>query len=87
MLKTAVYNQPAYHQALRQKVIEEAAEVAEAKTKAELIREISDLYEVLDTLLATHGIAKKEVLTLQETQRINRGSFERKLELLWAEDE
>lgn len=85
--KTAVYDQPAYHKALRQKVVEEAAEVAEAETKADLIREVSDLYEVIDTLLATNGIAKEDVLEIQETRRKNRGGFARRLELLWVEDE
>ena len=83
---TAVYDELAYHQALRQKVIEEAAEVAEVETQADLIREISDLYEVLDALLAAHDITKEDVLAMQETQRKNRGGFEHKLELLWVED-
>lgn len=84
--ETAVYDDLAYRQSLKQKVIEEANEVAEAESDAELMKEVGDLYEVLDALLFAHGIVKEDVLSIQQEKRIERGGFERRLELLWVED-
>ena len=84
---TAVYDDTSYLNALKQKVIEEANEVARAASDAELIKEIGDLYEVLDALLLASEIAKDDVFSLQEKRRIERGGFEEKLELLWVEED
>ena len=83
---TAVYDDTSYLNALKQKVIEEANEVASAESDAELIKEIGDLYEVLDALLAATGISRDDVSSLQEKRRIERGGFEDKLELLWVQE-
>lgn len=82
----AVYDETAYLDALKQKAIEEANEVAIAESDAELIKEIGDLYEVLDALLSAIGISRDDVYLLQEKRRIKRGGFEDRLELLWVED-
>ena len=83
---TAVYDDTAYLKALKQKVVEEATEVAQAKSDADLTKEIGDLYEVLDALLLATGISKDDVYALQEKRRIERGGFEDRLALLWVEE-
>lgn len=45
-----VLDEGAYREALRQKVVEEAQEIAEAPEE-ELAKEIGDLYEVLNALI------------------------------------
>ena len=75
-----------YRQALRQKLIEEAQEAAEA-TEADLITELADLYEVIDTLMFAYGISQELVLATQEKRRNERGSFQKKIQLLWTESE
>jgi predicted house-cleaning noncanonical NTP pyrophosphatase (MazG superfamily) len=72
-----------YCQALRQKLIEEAQEAAEASE--ELIAELADLYEVIDALLETYGINRELVLAEQQRRRSDRGGFERRIKLLWTE--
>ena len=72
-----------YCQALKQKLIEEAQEAAEAKE--ELITELADLYEVIDALLETYGINRELVLAEQLRRRSDRGGFEQRIKLLWTE--
>jgi predicted house-cleaning noncanonical NTP pyrophosphatase (MazG superfamily) len=72
-----------YCQALKQKLIEEAQEAAEANE--ELIAELADLYEVIDALLETYGINRELVLAEQQRRRSNRGGFDKRIKLLWTE--
>lgn len=73
-----------YRQALRNKLIEEAQEAAEA-SEEKLVAEIADLYEVIDALIATYGIERELVIAEQQRRREERGSFEKRLQLLWVE--
>jgi predicted house-cleaning noncanonical NTP pyrophosphatase (MazG superfamily) len=84
--ETAVYDEADYQQALRQKLVEEAEEVSAANEQKELIKEIADLYEVVDALLAVHEIKQEEVLAVQAQRRNKRGAFASRLELLWVEE-
>jgi predicted house-cleaning noncanonical NTP pyrophosphatase (MazG superfamily) len=76
--------QDEYCQALRNKLIEEAQEAAEA-TEANLITELADLWEVIDATMTAYGIQRNQVLACQMQRRIERGAFSRKLKLLWTE--
>ena len=80
-------SETAYRAALRQKLVEEAQEaaaVAEGDTDA-LVTELADLYEVIDSLRATVGIAPEPVRTAQRERRKARGGFTQRLRLLWTE--
>ena len=57
-----------------------------ANESKELIKEIADLYEVMDVPLAVHGINQEKVLAVQAQIRNERGSFASRLELLWVEE-
>lgn len=70
-----------YQEALRQKLMEEAREVATA-SPSELIKELADLYEVLDALITTTGISEEMILTEQRIRREERGGFQKKILLL-----
>ena len=70
-----------YRQALRQKLIEEAAEVAEANGD-ELVAELADLYEVIDALMLSYGISGDRILEAQAQRRETRGGFAQKIMLL-----
>ncbi|MBD1836644.1 nucleoside triphosphate pyrophosphohydrolase [Coleofasciculus sp. FACHB-501] len=72
-----------YRKALCQKLVEEAQEAATAEPE-ELIKEIADLYEVVEAILVAYKIDKKSVLKLQEERRQSRGRFERRIKLLWT---
>ncbi|MBD1850955.1 nucleoside triphosphate pyrophosphohydrolase [Cyanobacteria bacterium FACHB-502] len=72
-----------FHQALRAKLVEEAQEAA-AATDTDLVTELADLYEVIDTLMAASGIDRKTILTEQKRRRLERGGFSRRIRLLWS---
>lgn len=79
--ETAVLSDAEYCQALRQKLIEEAAEVAEASAE-DLIAELADLYEVIDALMACCDISGDRILDAQAKRRETRGGFAQKIMLL-----
>jgi predicted house-cleaning noncanonical NTP pyrophosphatase (MazG superfamily) len=72
-----------FHHALRAKLVEEAQEAA-AATDADLVTELADLYEVIDTLMAASGIDRETVLKEQKCRRLERGGFSRRIRLLWS---
>jgi len=70
-----------YQEALREKLIEEATEVANASPE-ELIQELADLYEVIDALLIATGIDEETIRAQQKQKQEERGGFQRKIKLL-----
>ncbi len=68
-------NDQEYDQKLRLKLLEEAEEVHKAQTKAELIIEIADVFEVIDALSTFHNISLSEVQNAKEKKRIACGGF------------
>lgn len=77
----AILSDAEYCQALRQKLLEEATEVAEAD-RDNLLAELADLYEVIDALMLSYGISGDEVLNAQAKRRETRGGFAEKIMLL-----
>lgn len=63
----------AYRQALRAKLVEEAWEAA--AEDADLVAELADLCEVMDTLIAASGLDWETVRAAQSRQREERGGF------------
>ncbi|MEO0947860.1 MAG: nucleoside triphosphate pyrophosphohydrolase [Cyanobacteria bacterium J06641_5] len=64
-----------YLNALRAKLCEEAAEVATAETSEELIAELADLLEVMETLVAAADLDWRAIRTQQSRKRRDRGGF------------
>ncbi len=58
-----------YLEALRQKLIEEAQEAALASPK-DLVKELADLYEVIDAVLVAYPIEREVVLAVQKQRRV-----------------
>jgi predicted house-cleaning noncanonical NTP pyrophosphatase (MazG superfamily) len=73
-----------FSQALREKLLEEAREAASASSQ-DLVGELADLQEVIDTLLAVYGISREAVLTEQRRKRVERGGFSQRIRLLWTQ--
>lgn len=72
-------------EALKKKVLEEAKELAKARRKNEVINEIVDLQEILDTLISELGLGKREVKKEQVAKKKKRGGFRNKLFLIREE--
>ncbi|MFB2939335.1 nucleotide pyrophosphohydrolase [Aerosakkonemataceae cyanobacterium BLCC-F154] len=73
-----------YREALRQKVVEEAQEIAVAEEQ-NLITELADIYEVIDTIIETYGINRELIIAEQIRRRNERGGFQKRIKLLWTE--
>ena len=63
-------------QGLKNKLIEEAREVADAQDAQELLSELADVYEVLETLLRVSGVSRQQIQQQQQQRRAQRGGFE-----------
>lgn len=64
-----------YDEQLRVKLLEEANEVQVAKTKEELIDELADVLEVIDSLSHLHGVSRATIEAAQIKKRSERGGF------------
>lgn len=73
-----------YRQAVLDKLIEEAQEVAAAAPQ-ELVTELADLYEVIDAIMTVYGIEQSNVLAEQKQRRTERGGFNKRIRLLWTQ--
>lgn len=72
-----------FYQALRAKLVEEAQEAAAAISE-DLVTELADLYEVIDTLMVAYSIDREAVLAEQRRRQCDRGGFSQRLRLLWS---
>lgn len=79
-------DEAAYIQALREKLIEEACEVATA-SESELSKEMADLVEVMVTLMKAYKISQQDVQSEQIKRRKERGGFEQRIRLLTMTDQ
>lgn len=64
-----------FDEQLRIKLAEETEEVATAKSRDELISELADVFEVIDSLMQLHRISREEVISSQAKKRDTRGGF------------
>lgn len=64
-----------YKNELLRKFHEEVLEVLDAQNKQELIEEIADSYEVIDSILKANNIEKSEVMKVQNAKRNKKGGF------------
>jgi len=79
-----ILNETEYHQALLRKLVEEANEVATAE-EDELVKELADLYEVIDTLLMAFDLNKDTILAIQKKRCDERGGFAKRIKLIWTD--
>ncbi len=70
----------AYRQALLEKLVEEAQEVRQTEgDREELVKELADVYEVIDALVKEFDLSREEIESVQKEKREQRGGFEKKL--------
>lgn len=81
---TEIINESEYRQALLAKLVEEAQEVTDADT-GDMVKELADLYEVIDAVLVAFNLDKDTILAAQKKRREERGSFEKRIKLLWTD--
>lgn len=72
--------------ALFDKLDEEVKEmIAAQNNKKELIKEIGDVYEVIDAIIKAHGLGKAEIMELKNKRKKERGGFKEKIFLISSE--
>ena len=78
--EVSILDEDDYARALREKLIEEAKEAADA-FEGHLITELADLREVMDALMRHYHILPNTVQREQEQRRVERGGFDKRLKL------
>lgn len=64
---------------LKKKLCEEAIEVLETNSKKELIEEIGDVLEIIDTIKKFCNICNNELMTIKNNKIKKNGAFEKRL--------
>jgi predicted house-cleaning noncanonical NTP pyrophosphatase (MazG superfamily) len=73
-----------FRHALLVKLVEEAQEVADAE-HGDMVKEIADLYEVIDALLIAFDLNKETIFATQKKRCNECGGFEKRIKLLWTD--
>jgi predicted house-cleaning noncanonical NTP pyrophosphatase (MazG superfamily) len=71
-----------YLQELKKKVLEEAKELIEAKSKDRIINEVVDIQEIIDNIITEIGLTREEIKKEQEIKNEKRGGFKKRLFLI-----
>ena len=72
-------------EALTKKIVEELEEVFESQSQEELISELADVEEVFDSFKKLLHITQKEVDAARVTKKAERGDFEERLYVEYAD--
>ncbi len=84
--KTRILKQKEYKQELLKKIVEESQEVLETNgNKRELIKEIGDVQEIINYIIKTFNLDKKEIEKIRKKRKKSRGSFDKKIFLEYTE--
>jgi predicted house-cleaning noncanonical NTP pyrophosphatase (MazG superfamily) len=85
--ETTTLDDIGFSKELMKKLIEEANELVEARSSTEdLIKEIGDVYEVINAIVDTHNLDRSEIDRLQIERAQKRGKFEKKIFLVYTEE-
>lgn len=64
---------------LKDKLIEEASEVAQVANEDELVEELADVLEVVHALVIASGVTMENVERTQQAKRLKRGGFDERI--------
>ena len=78
---TGFLGDPAFLQALRMKILEEAHELFHAESREEILNESADILELMGAMLKQYGIQWEEVFSSQIAKRKEAGGFDQQLML------
>lgn len=80
--ESSTLSNDAFRAALYEKLLEEAEEVVGAPP-AERLKELADVWEVLETITRSSGFTPEQVRAVQQKCREARGGFEKRILLHW----
>jgi predicted house-cleaning noncanonical NTP pyrophosphatase (MazG superfamily) len=84
--KVSVLDDERFKVALREKLVEEAKELLETKTDEEILKELSDVFQLLELIALNNNTTIAEVERQKEKRKIERGGFEKKLFLEYVDE-
>lgn len=70
---------------LKLKLIEEASEVNRAQTEQEILEELADVLEIVYTLAKAYNFTEKNLQTIQEQKRNEKGGYQEQMFVTFAE--
>jgi predicted house-cleaning noncanonical NTP pyrophosphatase (MazG superfamily) len=85
--ETRVLDDVEYERELLKKVVEEAEELRQAPDHHSSVKELADIFEVIDAVVDLKGISRDDIEAMRESRREKRGGFLKKIFLLWSEDD
>jgi predicted house-cleaning noncanonical NTP pyrophosphatase (MazG superfamily) len=84
---TRILDEKDYGRELAYKLLEESIEAVKARyDKFELMKEIGDIYEVIDAMIEAYGLSKDNIVALKEDRKMKRGGFKDRIYLEYVED-
>lgn len=84
-LYSYVLNDSDFLKQLKLKLLEEASEVQKAQKKEDVLEELADVLEIVDTLAQAYNIEAKDLQIAQEKKRQEKGSYQKRIFLTFAE--
>ena len=79
ILESRVMQEEEYKKELKKKLLEEALEVQEANNIQELVSELSDVFDIYETLLTTYNISQEQIAQCRNKKLSERGNFSKRL--------
>ncbi|HBN21922.1 MAG TPA: phosphoribosyl-ATP pyrophosphohydrolase [Holosporales bacterium] len=76
---TRVLSKDDFTHELKRKLIEEAEEVMESKSLEEVLEELADVQDIVDTLAKHLEVSKTDISKAQAKKLAKRGGFERRI--------
>ena len=84
--KVSILDDEQFSSALKEKLIEEAKELQEAKTQEEILNELSDVLQLVESIASNNKLTIEEIKNQKEAKKIKRGGFEKKLFLEYVDE-
>jgi predicted house-cleaning noncanonical NTP pyrophosphatase (MazG superfamily) len=84
--KISVLDDDKFKVALKEKLVEEAKELLEAKTSEKILNELSDVLQLLESIARNNNTTISDVEKQKEQKKIERGGFDKKLFLEYVDE-
>ena len=85
--KISELNDKEFKIALKEKLVEEAKELLEAKTDEEILNELSDVLQLIESIALNNNLSITQVEKQKEKKKQERGGFDKKLFLEYVDEQ
>jgi predicted house-cleaning noncanonical NTP pyrophosphatase (MazG superfamily) len=85
--KVSVLDDEKFAVALKEKLIEEAKELLDAKTQEEILNELSDILQLVESIATNINLTIAEIEKQKLAKKEKRGGFEKKLFLEYVDEQ